>query len=127
LDNRQATVLIVDDNPVASRAMATLLRGQGYEPVVFPQAAPAHQYAETNRVDAALVDIHLPDSSGLELSQKLRTILGEAVPIIIVSGDTSMQTLRALPHVGATLFMAKPVNVNVLLERLKEGVSAVQS
>jgi DNA-binding response OmpR family regulator len=69
---------------------------------------------------AAVVDIHLPDLSGLVVSQKLREILGPQTPIIVLSGDTSMTTLNSLPHVGATYFFSKPVNASYLLERMKQ-------
>ena len=69
---------------------------------------------------AALVDIHLPDLHGLVLSSKLRELLGPAVPIIVISGDTSMANLNALSHVGATYFLSKPLNPAALLARLKQ-------
>ena len=46
----------------------------------------------------------------LLVAQKLREILGPTTPIVIVSGDTSMEVINALPHVGATYFFSKPLN-----------------
>jgi DNA-binding response OmpR family regulator len=69
-----------------------------------------------------VLDIHLPDINGLVLANKLRDRLGAEIPIIIVSGDTSMETIKSLSHVGATYFFSKPVNPNVLVQRLKELV-----
>ena len=64
----------------------------------------------------------MPDISGLVVSQKLREMLGPDVPIIVLSGDTSMQMLNSLPHVGATYFFSKPVNASQLVERMREWV-----
>ena len=69
-----------------------------------------------------MTDLSLPDSEGLEASRKLHAAVPK-VPIIVLSGDTSMQTLNSLPHVGATYFYSKPVNSNQLLERLRKWVS----
>ena len=69
----------------------------------------------------AVVDIHLPDMNGLVVSQKFRERLGPHAPIIVLSGDTSMETLNSLPHVGATYFFSKPVNSGQLLERSRNG------
>ena len=69
-----------------------------------------------------MIDIHLPDISGLVLSTKLREKYGPDLPIIIVSGDTSMEMIRSLPHVGATYFFPKPINAEYLLERLREWI-----
>ena len=54
----------------------------------------------------------------------MRELLGPDVPIIVVSGDTSMEVINALSHVGATYFFSKPLNVPNLLERLKEWIVA---
>ena len=51
-----------------------------------------------------MVDIHLPDLSGLVVTQKLRQQLGAAIPIIILSGDTSMETLNSLGTCRRHLF-----------------------
>jgi len=66
------------------------------------------------------VDIHLPDMNGLDLSQLLRERMGPGAPILILSGDNSMETIRALPDAGATYFFSKPVNAEILVERLKQ-------
>ena len=71
-----------------------------------------------------MVDLHLPDLSGLVVTQKLREKLGAETPIIILSGDTSMEMLNALRHVGATYFFSKPVNSTQLIDRLKQALLA---
>ena len=120
-------VLIVDDNQPTARALAALLGGADFAPATAFRGADAIEHARAATGSAApfaaaIVDIHLPDISGLVVSQKLREILGPEVPIIILSGDTSMQMLNSLPHVGATYFFSKPVNSNQLLERMREWV-----
>jgi CheY-like chemotaxis protein len=110
--------------------LAALLGGSRYATATAFRGADAIDRAKAasdgpdggGRFAAAIVDIHLPDISGLVVSQKLREIFGPDVPIIVLSGDTSMQMLNSLPHVGATYFFSKPVNSNLLLERLKEWV-----
>ncbi|HEY1685474.1 MAG TPA: response regulator, partial [Tepidisphaeraceae bacterium] len=70
--------------------------------------------------DAAVIDIHLPDLSGLILSQQLRAHFGERTPIIVVSGDGSQEVLNSLSQVGATYFFSKPVNARALVEKLQD-------
>jgi len=113
-------ILVVDDNQVVARSLLILLRSEGFDPQVFQTGQAALDYSHENHVDAALLDIHLPDMSGLEISRQLRQNHGIDLPIIIVSGDSSLDTLRALPDVGATYFLSKPVNATRLLECLKE-------
>ena len=121
---QNSTILIVDDNRAVTRAMSVLIRDAGYEPVACHTGAEAMAYSEGCESFAApsavVVDIHLPDINGLILSQKLRDRLGPDAPIVVVSGDTSMETIRSLPHVGATYFFPKPVSSSQLIARLKE-------
>ena len=115
----KTSILVVDDNANVTKALAALIRDAGYEPVPCFNAADALAWAASNPVAAAVVDIHLPDMSGLILAQKLRERFGATTPIIVVSGDTSMETLNSLPHVGATYFFSKPISAAKLLEKLK--------
>ncbi len=119
-----ASILIVDDNASVTQAMgAALIRNAGLS---RRSAAECGQDALDQTgigftPAAAVIDIHLPDINGLILAQKLRDFAAApATPIIVVSGDTSMETLKSLPHVGATYFFSKPVNSGMLVERLKE-------
>jgi DNA-binding response OmpR family regulator len=116
-------VLVIDDSPPTARALATLLARESFRPTVFHKGSEALEYARRHPCAAAVVDIHLPDMNGLVLSQKLREQLGPTVPIVILSGDTSMSTLNSLPHVGATHFFSKPVSATQLLKRLKEWIA----
>jgi CheY-like chemotaxis protein len=116
-------VLVVDDSQPTARALATLLGAADYTATTAFRGADALERARAGeRFDAAIVDIHLPDISGLVVSRQLRDLLGPDVPIIVLSGDTSMPMLNSLPHVGATYFFSKPVNANLLVERLNEWV-----
>jgi two-component system, sensor histidine kinase RpfC len=113
-------VLVVDDNQAVTAALLRLLRSEGFDPLIFNAGQPALDYIREHRPEAALIDIHLPDLSGLEVSRQLRLTHGKDLPIIIFSGDTSIETLRALDHVGATFFLSKPVNAGRLLECLQK-------
>jgi CheY-like chemotaxis protein len=112
-------ILIVDDSKSTTRALSALLKSASYDTAVAHRGSEALDLARhADGYAAALVDIHLPDISGLLVAQKLRELLGPDVPIFVLSGDTSMQMLNSLPHVGATYFFSKPVNSAHLLERM---------
>ncbi|HEX4054176.1 MAG TPA: response regulator [Tepidisphaeraceae bacterium] len=113
-------VLVVDDNQFVTQSLFSLLRSEGFDPIVFQSAQPALEFIRGNCPDIALIDLHLPDLSGLELSRELRQTHGDGLPIIIFSGDSSLETLKALSGVGATFFMAKPVNAPHLMECIKQ-------
>ena len=116
----QPTVLIVDDNEPTVRALEKILSAANFGTAISYRGGDAVEYALQHPIAAAVVDIHLPDLSGLVVTQKLREKYGKDVPIIILSGDTSMETLNSLPHVGATYFFSKPVNSTQLVQRLHD-------
>jgi DNA-binding response OmpR family regulator len=122
IDQTVKTVLIVDDDPLVVHAMNVLMSRAGFKPIVCRTGADALDKAAAS-ISAAVVDIHLPDMNGLTLSLQLRKKLGPDIPIVILSGDNSMDTLRALPDAGATCFFAKPVSAGRLIEHLKEWVA----
>ena len=115
-------VLVVEDNFGVANALAAVIRKAGFDATACHCGSDALAHCRTATPVAAVLDIHLPDINGLVLAHKLRDHLGHDIPIIIVSGDTSMETIKSLSHVGATYFFSKPVNPNVLVDRLKELV-----
>jgi PleD family two-component response regulator len=123
-DGETATkkILIVEDDVTAARALRRILTDAGYEPMIYHAGTEALAAAKREHPAAAMIDVHLPDLNGLILAQQIRQIVGDDIPIIMVSGDTSMETLNSLSHVGATYFFSKPLNRNMLVERMKEWV-----
>ncbi|HEX8522388.1 MAG TPA: response regulator [Tepidisphaeraceae bacterium] len=118
-----STILVVDDNTNVTQALVLLIQRAGYNAVGCHNGTDALACVETTKPSAAVVDVHLPDMNGLILAQKLRVVLGKDVPIIVVSGDTSMETLNSLSHVGATYFFSKPLSSQSLLKHLKTLLS----
>ena len=118
-----AHILIVDDSAPTARALAALLARAHFRSAVFHRGSDAANYAAHNRCLAALVDIHLPDMNGILLAQQLRERFGPHVPIVLLSGDTSMRTLKAATQIGATYFFSKPVNASVLRDHLCQWIA----
>jgi DNA-binding response OmpR family regulator len=119
-EEERPCVLVVDDNEMVAQALARLLGHEGWRVSVCYNGVDALKQVECEVLAAAVVDIHLPDISGLVLSSKLRQRYGPKLPIIVLSGDTSMENIRSLSHVGATYFISKPFNSEHLVERLRE-------
>lgn len=117
---RPKEVLIVDDSEPTAKALAQLLIRDGFEPAAFTCGEDALKYLNVGSPSAAVIDIHLPDVSGLVISQHLRDRYGPDIPIIIISGDSSLQNLSSLSLAGATHFYSKPIKASDLLARLRQ-------
>ena len=126
-------IVVIEDERHTRMALQRFLQREGWQTLGFANAAAASAWlAEdfgpdgpaTRPVAGAVVDLHLPDGDGIELTAALRRRLGDAVPIVIVSGDTSMDTLRRLADAGANRFVGKPMNLAALREALPTPTAA---
>lgn len=125
--NGQASVniLIVDDDIGTAKALSVALGHAGYAVRLSHNGGDALRLVNDGfSPTAAILDVHLKDLSGLVLAQQIRQALGNTVPIIMMSGDTSMETLNSLALVGATHFFSKPMTANAIIERLDQLLKA---
>lgn len=116
-------LVVEDDQPVAS-ALVRILEHAGFPAIAFTHGLKALAHAQSHPPIAAILDIHLPDINGLELTRRLRDLLGPDTPLVVLSGDTSMTTLNNLSDSGATHFLAKPVQGRALIEHLRQWLGA---
>jgi CheY-like chemotaxis protein len=83
------------------------------------QGSIGMELARRHQPDLILLDLHLPDMSGEEVYQRLKTDdATSAIPIVIVSADASGETLGRLKEAGASSFITKPLNVGHFLETI---------
>jgi len=108
------TIVLVEDDPVLSTFLADNLSADGYEPVVAETLRDGLRELEFRRPDLAIVDLGLPDGSGLELIERVRTADGIAsrldptVPLIVLSARAGdLDRVRAFER-GADDFVPKP-------------------
>lgn len=107
-------VLVVDDSEDTARMMKVLLRGQGYEVKLAFAGREAIELAEGFRPDVVLLDLTLPDMSGVEVAEELRKTEGfERTSIVAISGYDS----DWIPALFDRQFV-KPVNHDALNEFL---------
>ncbi len=114
------TIELVEDDPSMQRALATTLRNQGYAVTVYStrQAYVAAQRPKGARV--LLLDMRLPDSSGLEVRDWLQQ-RGDPAPVIFLSGQSTSQEIIDALKGDAYDFLLKPVRLSALLEVLERA------
>ncbi len=101
--------LIVEDDPDAAEMLAELIKGEGFSTATAHSLAEARQQIALREPDLVLLDLVLPDGSGMELfAEKPEAFAGSEVVMITghASLDTSIQALR----LGATDYLVKPIN-----------------
>jgi two-component system KDP operon response regulator KdpE len=110
-------VLVVDDEPQIVRGLKVILRKAGYEVQTAGTKAEALDAVSVRPPDAMVLDLVLPDGSGVEVCEEVRRWSG--LPIIVLSavGD-EREKVRAL-DVGADDYITKPFGAEELLARLR--------
>ncbi|HEX2412768.1 MAG TPA: response regulator transcription factor [Solirubrobacteraceae bacterium] len=114
----------MDDDPVLCTFLADNLTADGYELVVAETARDGLRQLEYKRLDLAVVDLGLPDGSGLELIARVRSADGLAsrldptLPLVVLSGlSGELDRLRAFER-GVDDFVSKPFSYSELRHRI---------
>ena len=115
-----ARVLVVDDEPQILRALETTLRGAGYAVETAATAAEALARAAARPPEAVILDLVLPDGSGVDVCRELRGWLQS--PIVVLSVVSEEHEKVAALDAGADDYVTKPFGVDELLARLRAAL-----
>lgn len=117
------TVMVVDDEPLIRLALRERLSADGYRMLEAGTAAEALALAETERLDAVLLDNQLPDGEGIELLAKIREFAPGAAVLMLTGYSSVEQAVRAL-KAGAWHYAKKPVDLEELSSLVRKAVEA---
>src|SRR3989442_10542281 len=105
------TLLLVDDDCDVLRAVGDYFERLGYEVHREATGDSGLETFERERPDVVILDLHLPDRSGLEVLERLRSSGGA---VILLTGQGDIETAVRAMQLGAENFLAKPVDMNHL-------------
>ena len=117
-DPKKGIACVVDDHVPSLKALARLLSAVGLQALPFDNPRLFLEYAKDHSISLAIIDLQMPDLSGLEVQRILYDIRPQ-VPVIIVTGEREpgMDRTIALDQ-GAIAFLFKPVDASALLEAI---------
>jgi two-component system, OmpR family, response regulator VanR len=115
------SVLIVDDDASFVDAAAVFLGSHGYQAIKTCSGRQAIREVQEQPVDLAIIDLHLPDLSGVRVAQEVRRVRPSAV-VIMISSDDSDEARHRCMDAGAWSFLAKPLLPRDLLSRINESL-----
>jgi DNA-binding response OmpR family regulator/pSer/pThr/pTyr-binding forkhead associated (FHA) protein len=126
-------VLIVENEPQVASALSTIIERAGYVPKASSEVVNAIRNYNQRRPDAIVLDLILPDMSGIEFCRYVRRdLLHNTVPIVIVGPLRSASEVAEAMQAGADIFLAKPVSakelrhvVSSLIHQHEMGNSAI--
>jgi DNA-binding NtrC family response regulator len=123
LKSTKEKILIVDDDETIRWALSEALRSWGYRPVEAGTVAAGVSSFEAEEPAAVLLDIDLPDGSGLDALREIKHRHADAVVIMITANILIQNTISALRG-GAYDFVGKPINLEELRVTIRNGIEA---
>jgi DNA-binding response OmpR family regulator len=104
------TVLIIEDEPDTAEMLAEMMRLSGYTTLHAYSAQPVLNLLLSQRPDIVLMDVILPDRSGIELLRLIRQDPRlENLPVILISGNCQPADIQNGLLAGASAYLTKPV------------------
>jgi DNA-binding response OmpR family regulator len=115
----EKTVLIIEDEADAAELFAEMMRVSGFRVLKTSSSTPALSLIATEKPDLIILDIMMPEVSGLDILRQMRqdSTLA-AIPVVVVSAKSMPADIRVGMEAGASTYLTKPVG---FLE-LKEAV-----
>ena len=124
MDNRNPTILVVDDEPNNLRVLSTILTKHGYKVQKAIGGNLAVSAASTAPPDLILLDIMMPQINGYEVCKKLKSIdETRKIPVIFLSGlDQTTDKVKAFES-GGVDYITKPFQVDEVLARIENQLT----
>ncbi len=117
----KAHLLIIDDDQNTLASLARAFRLAGYEATVADNVSRALSLVAERRFDLILSDVVMPGKDGLALLEELRA-LGIASPVIMISGQATVEMAVRATRLGAADFLEKPLSTDKLLVTVENAL-----
>src|SRR5881296_2024081 len=115
------TVMIVEDNELNMKLFHDLLEAHGYDTVATRNGIEALDLARANRPDLILMDIQLPEVSGLEVTKWLKEDDSlKSIPVVAVTAFAMKGDEEKIREGGCEAYIAKPISVANFVETVKK-------
>lgn len=123
-DSPAARVLVVDDNPDNCELLRRRLQRRGYAVHVAISGGAALDELARQTFDAVLLDIQMPDISGLEVLARIRERYGKTeLPVVMATAQTGSEHMVEAFRLGASDYVTKPLDFPVVVARLESHLA----
>ncbi len=114
-------ILAIDDSPIMRQLLIQILSADGYECLTAGDGQGGLRSCARNKPDLVLLDVNLPDGSGIEFCRRLKSDpAARHIPVLLLTGEAKAVENRVEGfEAGADDYVTKPFNVKELLSRVK--------
>lgn len=117
-----ANILVLDDMLDAGNLLKRILSLSGHDVAVFTEEEEALDYARSNAIALAILDIKLKKMNGVEVLEELKKI-DPAIKAIMLTGYPTMETAQKALQLGASEYCVKPIDKDELEEKVAKVLS----
>jgi CheY-like chemotaxis protein len=119
----QKTVLIIEDEGDAAELFAEMMRVSGFRVLKTSSSAPAITMITAEKPDVVLLDIMMPDISGLDILRQMRADPELTnIPVVVVSAKSMPADIKNGMEAGASTYLTKPVGFLELKEAVERAL-----
>ena len=106
----QRTIIVVEDEQDAAEMFAEMMRVNGFRVLKATGSQPAMRMIDAEKPAAVILDIMMPDISGLEVLRHMQNTPGlTSIPVIVVSAKSLPTDIKTGLEAGASIYLTKPV------------------
>jgi CheY-like chemotaxis protein len=121
----QKTIIVVEDELDAAEMFAEMMRVNGFRVLKANSSQPAIRMIENEKPVAVILDIMMPDISGLEVLRHIQREPGLAgIPVIVVSAKSLPADIKTGLEAGASIYLTKPVDYLDLKQAVEKVLAA---
>jgi DNA-binding response OmpR family regulator len=125
LSTEPIKIAVIEDEPDTAEMIAEMMRISGYEVVKYFSSTSALDSLKQEKPAAVILDVMMPDYSGLELLRNMRRLPDfQSLPVIVVSALHFSTDIEAGFAAGATLYLTKPVSYVDLKQAVQQVISS---
>jgi FixJ family two-component response regulator len=117
----EAVIAVVDDDPSVRQGLQRLIRSVGWKAETFASAQEFLARPPTEAPSCLVLDLQLPDLSGLDLQKRMAEV-GLETPIVFLTGHGNIPASVQAMKAGAVEFLTKPVDEQDLLRAIQEAI-----
>ena len=119
----QKTVLIIEDEEDAADMFAEMMRVSGYRVLKTSSSTPALTMMVAEKPDVVILDIMMPEVSGLDILRQMRQDPALAnIPVVVVSAKSMPADIKIGMEAGASMYLTKPVGFGELKEAIERAL-----
>jgi two-component system cell cycle response regulator DivK len=110
-------ILIVEDNELTMQLFNDVLEAHGYRALQTPSGTETLELARQHKPDLILMDIQLPEVSGIDITQRIKEDEGlRHIPVIAITGHAMKEDEKKIRQGGCEAYLAKPFSIEKFLE-----------